>query len=70
MQLSVFGLRSFAFQSGCWAGIVRFSLLGDRSFMPAATCRFAFSFVEFALTAIGAFLWAGNGMKIPVSLVA
>ena len=25
---SVFGLRSFAFQSGCWAGIARFSLLG------------------------------------------
>ena len=25
--LSVFGLRSFAFQSGCWAGIARFSLL-------------------------------------------
>ena len=32
--LSVFGLRSFAFQSGCWAGIVRFSLLGGgRSFL-------------------------------------
>ena len=28
VQLSVFGLVSFAFQSGCWAGIVRFSLLG------------------------------------------
>ena len=26
--LSVFGLRSFAFQSGCWAGIACFSLLG------------------------------------------
>ena len=26
--LYVFGLRSFAFQSGCWAGIFRFSLLG------------------------------------------
>ena len=25
-------------------------------------------FVGFALTAIGAFLWAGNGMEIPVSL--
>ena len=31
---------------------------------------FAISFVGFALTAIGAFLWAGNGMEIPVSLVA
>ena len=26
------------------------------------------SFMGFALTAIGAFLWAGNGMEIPVSL--
>ena len=40
--LSVFGLRSFAFQSGCWACIVRFSLLGDRSFVPAATCGFGY----------------------------
>ena len=38
MQLSVFGLRSLAFQSGCLAGVARFSLLGDRSFVPAATC--------------------------------
>ena len=38
--------------------------------MPAATLGFAFSFVGFALTAIGAFVSAGNGMKIPVSLVA
>ena len=59
--LSVFGLVSFAFQLGCWAGIARFSLLGDRLFMPAATWRFAFSFVGFALTAIGAFVWADNG---------
>ena len=28
VQLSVFGLVSFAFQSGCWAMVVRFSLLG------------------------------------------
>ena len=28
VQLSVFGLVSFAFQSGCWACIARFSLLG------------------------------------------
>ena len=35
--LSVFGLRSFAFQLGCWACIARFSLLGGRSFVPAAT---------------------------------
>ena len=63
MQLSVFGLVSFAFQSGCWAGIVRFSLLGGRSFVSAATLGFAFSFVGFALTAIRSFLWAGNGME-------
>ena len=28
VQLSVFGLVSFAFQLGCWACIARFSLLG------------------------------------------
>ena len=61
MQLSVFGLVSFAFQSGCWALVIRFSLLWDGSFVPAATVSFAFSFIGFALTAIGAFLWADNG---------
>ena len=60
--LSVFGLVSFAFQSGCWAMVVRFSLLVDRSFVPAATWRFAFSFVGFALTANGSIVGAGNGM--------
>ena len=47
----VFGLWSFAFQSGCWAWIVRFSLLGGWSFVPAATVGFTFSFVELPLTA-------------------
>ena len=42
--LSVFGLVSFAFQSGCWACVARFSLLGDRSFVPAATCGLAMFF--------------------------
>ena len=37
----MFGLRSLVFQSGCWAGIARFSLLGDRLFVPAATWCFA-----------------------------
>ena len=32
-----------------------------RSFVPAATWCFAFSFVGFALTAIGSFLLVGNG---------
>ena len=41
VQLSVFGSVSFAFQSGCWAGVVRFSLVGDRSFVPAATWGWA-----------------------------
>ena len=59
----MFGLWSFAFQSGCWAWIVRFSLLGGRSFVPAATLGFAFSFVGFALTAIGSFLLADNGTE-------
>ena len=61
--LSVFGLVSFAFQSGCWALVARFSLLGDRSFVLAATWCFAFSFVGFALTASGAFVLADNGME-------
>ena len=30
VQLSVFGLVSFAFQSGCWAMVVRFSLFGGK----------------------------------------
>ena len=41
--LSVFGLVSFAFQSGCWAIVVRFSLLEDRLFVPAATWCFCYS---------------------------
>ena len=44
VQLSVFGLVSFAFQSGCPACIARFSLLGGRSFVPAATYGFAMFF--------------------------
>ena len=39
-----------------------------RSFVPAATWGFAFSFVGFALTAIGSIVWADNGMAISVSL--
>ena len=42
VQLFVFGLVSFAFQSGCWAMVVRFSLLGDRLFVPAATWGFCY----------------------------
>ena len=42
--LSVFGLKLFAFQSGCWAWIVRFSLVVDRLFIPAATWGFCFFF--------------------------
>ena len=40
----VFGLGLFAFQSGCPACIVRFSLLGDGLFVPAATVGFAIAF--------------------------
>ena len=39
-----------------------FHYWGDRSFVPAATWGFAFSFVGFALTAIGSIVLAGNGM--------
>ena len=60
--LSVFGSVSFAFQSGCWAGIFRFLLLGGWSFVPAVTWRFAFSFVGFALTAGRSFVLLGNGV--------
>ena len=45
------GLVSFVFHY--WWG---------RSFVPAATWCFAFSFVGFALTAGGSFVWIGNGM--------
>ena len=39
-----------------------FHYWGGRSFVPAATWGFAFSFVGFALTAIGSFVFADNGM--------
>ena len=39
--LSVFGSVSFAFQSGCWAWGIRFSLFGEGLFVPAATWGFA-----------------------------
>ena len=45
---------------GLWSLV--FHYWGEGLFVPAATLGFAFSFVGFALTAIGAFLWAGNGM--------
>ena len=38
----VFGSVSFAFQSGCWASIFRFSLVVDGLFVPAATWGFAY----------------------------
>ena len=37
----VFGSVSFAFQSGCWALVARFSLLGEGLFVPADTWGFA-----------------------------
>ena len=61
--LSVFGSVSFAFQSGCWAGIARFSLLGGGTVHACGYVGFLlYSFVGFALTAIGAFVLADNGM--------
>ena len=64
MQLFVFGSVSFAFQSGCWVVVVRFSLLvgwtvracGYVGFLPK-------SFVGFALTAVGSIVLADNGME-------
>ena len=40
----VFGLRSFAFQLGCWAGIARFSLLGGWTVRSCGYIRFCFFF--------------------------
>ena len=64
VQLSVFGLVSFAFQSGCWVCIARFSLLGG---WTVCACGYVggwlYSFVGFALTAIGSFLWIGNSTR-------
>ena len=49
VQLSVFGLVSFAFQSGCWAGIFRFSLLGGGAVCACGYGGFwLYSFVGFA----------------------
>ena len=63
VQLSVFGLVSLAFQSGCPAGIVRFSLLGGRTVRACGYVGFLlWSFVGFALTAGKSFLLFGNGM--------
>ena len=47
-----------------------FHYWGEGSFVPAATLGFAFSFVGFALTAAGSFVWVGDGMGWSVSLVA
>ena len=40
-----------------------FIIGGGRSFMPAATVGFAFSFGGFALTAVGAIVLAESGME-------
>ena len=45
---------------GLWSFI--FHYWGVGLFVPAATVGFTFSFVGFALTAIGAFVLVGNGM--------
>ena len=39
-----------------------FHYWGDRLFMPAATVGFTFSFVGFALTASGSFIFADTGV--------
>ena len=44
VQLSVFGLGSLAFQSGCWAGIARFSLLGGGAVCACGYGRFCYGF--------------------------
>ena len=66
----VFGLVSLAFQSGCWAWIVRFSLLGEGRLFLRLRGVLLWSIVGFALTAIGAIVGTGNGMAISISLEA
>ena len=67
MQLSVFGLRSFAFQSGCWACIARFSLLvGGAVHSCGYVGVLLWSFVGFALTAVGSFVLVDNGMEYQI----
>ena len=53
-----------------WACIARFSLLGDGRSCLRLRVVLLWSIVGFALTAIGSFLWAGNGMGQPVLLIA
>ena len=53
---------------GLWSHV--FHYWWGRSFVPAATCGFAFSFVGFALTAGGSFVLADNVTGWSVSLVA
>ena len=66
----VFGLVSLAFQSGCWAGIARFSLLGGWSFVPAAMWCFAMFFRRICADRdwVDCFGWKRYGIFI--SLVA
>ena len=45
MQLSVFGLVSFAFQLGCWAGIARFSLLGGWTVRSCGYVAFCYGYL-------------------------
>ena len=62
--LSVFGLVSFAFQSGCWAGIFRFFIIGGRGCLCLRLRLVGlWSIVGFALTAIGSFVLTDNGME-------
>ena len=50
----------FSWVVGLWSHV--FHYWWGRSFVPAATCGFAFSFVGFALTAIKSFVLVGNVM--------
>ena len=59
----MFGLVSFAFQSGCPAGIACFSLLvGMDCLFLRLRWVLQCSFVGFALTANGAFIFADTGV--------
>ena len=65
------GLDRSRFNRFRWAYVFRFSLLVGWTVRSCGYLWFwLYSFVGFALTAIGSFLLAGNGMAISVSLEA
>ena len=62
VQLSVFGSVSLAFQSGCWAVVVRFSLLGGWTVRTCGYVGLGYGLsLELPLTANGSAIWRMKG---------